>query len=123
MLGLKHLDTDTLQERRFRVQAKVLERMPYTFRVILRKLRTLCPEGLEFIADAEGQNVMVKVALASKNMREDIAGLLEDVLPLNMTYAVIILYNTYGMLNGHAHGGLGAFTHLQLREDVTIGGA
>lgn len=122
MLGISPLDTDTLDERRFRVQTKVLERMPYTYRVILRKLQTLCPAGVYWTVDTENQSIIVKVALASKNMRADVDELLDNVLPLNMEYTLIILYNTYAMLAKHTNGNLKQFTHQQMRDDTAIGG-
>lgn len=122
MLSIIPLDTDTLSERRFRIQTRVLERMPYTYRVILRKLQTLCPGGVDWTVDTEKQLIIVRVALASKNMRADVDELLDNVLPLNMEYTLIILYNTYAMLAKHANGNLKQFTHQQMRDDTAIGG-
>lgn len=122
MLSIIPLDTDTLSERRFRIQTRVLERMPYTYRVILRKLQTLCPGGVDWTVDTEKQFIIVRVALASKNMRADVDELLDNVLPLNMEYALIILYNTYAMLAKHTNGNLKQFTHQQMRDDTAIGG-
>ena len=122
MLSIIPLDTDTLSERRFRIQTRVLERMPYTYRVILRKLQTLCPGGVDWTVDTEKQLIIVRVALASKNMRADVDELLDNVLPLNMEYTLIILYNTYAMLAKHTNGNLKQFTHQQMRDDTTIGG-
>lgn len=123
MLSIIPLDTDTLSERRFRIQTRVLERMPYTYRVILRKLQTLCPGGVDWTVDTEIQSIIVRVALASKNMRADVDELLDNVLPLNMEYTLIILYNTYAMLKRHTNGNLKQFTHQQMRDDTVIGGA
>ena len=122
MLSIIPLDTDTLSERRFRIQTRVLERMPYTYRVILRKLQTLCPGGVDWTVDTEKQLIIVRVALASKNMRADVDELLDNVLPLNMEYTLIILYNTYAMLAKHTNGNLKQFTHQQMRDDTAIGG-
>ena len=122
MLSIIPLDTDTLSERRFRIQTRVLERMPYTHRVILRKLQTLCPGGVDWTVDTEKQLIIVRVALASKNMRADVDELLDNVLPLNMEYTLIILYNTYAMLAKHTNGNLKQFTHQQMRDDTAIGG-
>ena len=122
MLSIIPLDTDTLSERRFRIQTRVLERMPYTYRVILRKLQTLCPSGVDWTVDTEKQLIIVRVALASKNMRADVDELLDNVLPLNMEYTLIILYNTYAMLAKHTNGNLKQFTHQQMRDDTAIGG-
>lgn len=122
MLSIIPLDTDTLSERRFRIQTRVLERMPYTYRVILRKLQTLCPGGVDWTVDTGKQLIIVRVALASKNMRADVDELLDNVLPLNMEYTLIILYNTYAMLAKHTNGNLKQFTHQQMRDDTAIGG-
>ena len=123
ILGLSCLDTDTLSERRFRIQTKVLERVPYSYRVVLRKLKTLCPEGITWDINAETASVVVRVALASRNMRSDVEELLENIVPLNMTCTTIILFNTNNMLKKLTYNELKKYTHQEIREDISIGGA
>jgi len=120
MLSIAPSSTDTLTERRLRVQAKAMERMPFTYRVVLRKLYTLCPHGLATWFNWEGQDVTIKVPAASRNLCGDIEGLLEDVLPLNMTYSVTLVYGTYGALARRTHGKLAGYTHRQVRDGAAV---
>lgn len=120
MLNIAPQDTDTLADRRLRVQAKVMERMPFTYRVVLRKLYTLCPHGLMTSFRWADQDVTIRVPAESGNLRGDIAELLENVLPLNMTYSVTLLHSTYGTLARHTHGELAGYTHQQVRDAAAI---
>ena len=120
MLNFSPAGTDTLWERRVRVQARVMERMPFTYRTVLRKLFILCPHGLMASFKWAEQDVIIKVPAASRNLCGDIAGLLEDALPLNMTYSVTLLHSTYGTLAGHTHGRLAGHTHLQVRDGAAL---
>lgn len=45
VLNLRRRSTDTVDERRFRILAKMNNRLPYTFRAMLQRLNTLCGEG------------------------------------------------------------------------------
>lgn len=118
MLDIIPLDDDTLDDRRFRVKSKVLEKLPYSYRVILAKLDTLCPDGYQFIIDEDRLSVETKLALKSKRMITDVDEMLEDVLPLNMTYVVSILWNQYETLARYTHEHLASYTQKQLRENV-----
>lgn len=120
MLGIAPPDTDTLAERRLRVQAKVMERMPFTYHVVLKKLFTLCPHGLITSFKWAEQDVTIRVPAESRNLCGDMAELLENVLPLNMTYSVTLLYSTYGTLSRHTHGGLSGYTHQQVRDRAAV---
>ena len=89
MLGIKPLDDDTLSDRRFRIQSKVLEKLPYSYRVVIRKLTALAPDGMKITRS--DKNVTVKLAIASKKKIKDVAELLEVTLPLNMNFEIIIV--------------------------------
>ena len=120
MLGIAPPDTDTLAERRLRVQARVMERMPFTHSVALKKLYILCPHGLMVSFNWVEQDVTVKVPAESVNLCGDIAELLENMLPLNMTYSVTLRYGTYGALARHTHGALAGYTHQQVRDGAAV---
>lgn len=120
MLAIKPFDDDTLSDRRFRVQSKVLEKLPYSYRVIIRKLTALAPNGMEITRS--DTNVTVKLAIASKKKIKDVAELLEVTLPLNMNYEVIIMFHTYGFFKEKkmAYGQMKAFSYLALRENEEV---
>lgn len=120
MLGIKPLDDDTLSDRRFRIQSKVLEKLPYSYRVVIRKLTALAPDGMKITRS--DKNVTVKLAIASKKKIKDVAELLEVTLPLNMNYEIIIMFHTYGFFKEKkmTYGQMKAFTYLALRENEEV---
>lgn len=120
MVNISPSDTDTLSERRLRVQAKVTEHMPFTYRVVVKKLYALCPHGLVISFNWVEQGVTVRVPAEYKNLCGDIAELLENVLPLNMTHSVTLLYSTYGTLAKCTHGRLAGYTHQQVRDGAAL---
>lgn len=118
MLGITPLDNDTLDDRRFRVKSKVLEKLPYSIRVIEHKLDTLCPDGYSMTINDDLTEVIIKLSLTSKKMIEDVGVLMEEILPLNMLYNVSIIWNQYGVLSQLTHSQLAESTHQELREEV-----
>ncbi len=120
MLRVKPLDDDTLSDRRFRIQSKVLEKLPYSYRVVVRKLQALVPDGMQITRS--DRNMIVKLALASKKKIHDVAELLEVKLPLNMNYEVIIMFHTYGFFKDKrmTYGQMKAFSYLALRENEEV---
>lgn len=118
MLGIIPLDDDTLDNRRFRIRAKVLERLPYSKRVIIRKLDTLAPEGytLEITADT----IIVKLALKSKRMIADVLDMLENSTPLNMILNVSIIWNQYETVGKYTYAELSQYTYKRIREEVFL---
>jgi hypothetical protein len=118
ILNFIPLDTDTIEDRRFRVKSKVIEKLPYTERVILRKLDTLCPLGYEMIVNDDRTDVLVKLALKSKNTIEDVDKMMDEMLPLNMTYVVMVMFNNYEAISHFTHEELAVFTHENIKENV-----
>lgn len=122
MLGIVPLDDDKLTDRRFRVKVKALEKLPYSYRVMIRKLDTICPEGHEVIISENKDEIEIKISLKSKKMVEDVKKLMEDILPLNMVYKVRIIWNQYFILSSFTHNQLKARTHKEIREEVFADG-
>ena len=118
ILMLNPMDNDTLEDRRFRVKSKILEKLPYSYRVIIRKLDALCPDGYTFIINDSKTNVETKLALKSKKMISDVERFLDEVLPLNMTFVVSIMWNQYSLLAGHTYRELAEYTQGDIREAV-----
>jgi hypothetical protein len=119
ILKISPATDDSWDDRRFRVKTKVLERLPYSYRVIINKLETLVPDGLEISVDADRLHLDISLALRSAKMLADVGEMLEKMLPLNMTYTIIILYNQYSIyINRWTHGQMHAYTHEQLRSNI-----
>ena len=118
ILKVNHFDDDTLEERRFRVKAKRLEKLPYSYRVIRRKLNILCGDNYTFDIDDKRSSVSVKIGLKSKRMKTDVISFLDDVLPLNMIFSVSILYNQHYKFKSLKYGEMKKYKHNDLREKV-----
>ena len=109
---------DTLEERRFRILSRKLEKLPYSYRVIQRKLETLSPDGVEMNIDYTRKHLFVKIGLKSSQMIAEVEKFLEEALPLSMTYYVDIMFNTHKMLASKTHGELASLTHEEMREKL-----
>ena len=119
ILKISPATDDSWDDRRFRVKTKVLERLPYSYRVIINKLETLVPDGLEISVDADRLHLDISLALRSVKMLADVEEMVEKMLPLNMTFTIIILYNQYSIyINRWTHGQMHAYTHEQLRSNI-----
>ena len=121
MLALTPSEDETLEERRFRVQTKVLDKLPYTYRVILSELRALAGDAELTIIDTEnGPEVSVSVSLSNQSMLSAIANVLDIKMPLNMAYKLEVMYNTHGELVTYTHDQLHVFTHEGIKTSETI---
>ena len=119
ILKISPATDDTWDDRRFRVKTKVLERLPYSYRVTINKLETLVPDGLSVVVSDDRLHIDISLALRSVKMLADVNELMEKMLPLNMTFTIIILYNQYSIyINRWTHGQMHAYTHEQLRSNI-----
>lgn len=110
-------DNETLEERRFAVKTKVFGNQNYTFKVLQKKMIALCGD---IEVTRTYRHVSVKVALSSAKMASRIDELLDEVLPLDMTYEVIILYNTWDDISKYTWGELSKYTWQQIKTDLSL---
>lgn len=119
MLGITPYDTDTLDDRRFRVLSKFNETTPYTLRSLEDMLKNICGENgyiLELIADE--YTVKVQIALKVKKQAGLVGETLERILPCNMLYSVDLLFNTWRLVKNYAWGALKARPWRHIKEEV-----
>lgn len=123
LLGIIPKATDNLEERRFRVLARLNEELPYTITQLRNILQTLCGED-NFTAEIEEETyeLIVKIGLAAKNNFNDVATLLERVIPVNLVVNLSQLYNTHAELGQFTHAQLAAYSHYNLRNEVLKNG-
>jgi hypothetical protein len=67
--------------------------------------------------DGKRVSIEIKLDLKSKRMIDDVAELMERVLPLNMRYYVKIMYNQYAKYQKWTHAQMRAYTHRELRSE------
>lgn len=93
---------DSLDDRRICVKRKVLERLPYSFRVIQRRIKELCENGFVFWISDDRTEIEIVLSLDSERQVEIIEELLENLLPLNVSYQVNNKFSR--RINGSVYG-------------------
>jgi chaperonin cofactor prefoldin len=119
ILDITPSGSDTLEDRRFRVQSKMNETASYSKALIDEKLRSLCGDGeYSMVIDENRQSCDVVITLASKNQLEYVKEMLDNILPLNMVCTVSLMYNTYNFVAPYTHNQLHSYTHQAIRETI-----
>lgn len=119
IFGITPMDTDTLDERRFRVLAKINAQLPFSVRRLRQQLETLCgTDGYKLELDGDRYTLTVKVALTAKRNQQAVEELLADIVPANMVCTTSLLYNQHADLTRFTHAQLALLTHFAIREEV-----
>lgn len=92
ILKLEPLPDDSLEDRRYRIIAKLMEKLPYTRRTLRQKLDKLCPDGyiLTYSRSKYGVELRVFLTLDSEKKKPEVDSMLERVLPLDIFYDIIV---------------------------------
>lgn len=94
LLKLKPLKSDTLEDRRLRVLAKLNERLPYTEIKLHRMLAAICGwDGYELTL--EDLVLTVYLAMESNSQTITVFDLLNRVVPMNVLLRIVQLVETY----------------------------
>ncbi len=111
--------SDSLDVRKFRILARLNEKLPYTRRTLKSQLDALCGEsGYSVELRNDEYTLVVRVALAEKGKFDEVGSLLERTVPANIIIDLSLLYNTHAILSRYANAKLAAYTHEQLRSEV-----
>lgn len=113
-------DDESLDDRRTKVKGKMMEKLPYSYRVIVRNLDSLLPNGYDLYINEDLTEVEVKINLTGKYLLVNVQKMLDDMLPLNMTLDVDLKYNTYAILAMCTHGQLSSYTYQGLNDEPII---
>ena len=117
MLRLTPSTGELLEDRKFSVLTKLLERLPYTQRELERQLATLCgEEGYSLEVVHSDYLLVVRIALAERERFSAVESLLRRIVPANMQIDLALMYNQHSMLSAFAHGELRAYRHYDLRN-------
>lgn len=119
MLDMTPSADDTIEERRFAIHSRVVDKLPYSYRIIMSDLLALAPDATMDI-DYSGPHLDVKIALSSQSMIDAVQELLERKLPLNMTYTITVLYNTWSQIEDMTWGQVKTMTWYDVKTDQTI---
>lgn len=123
LMGVKALDGDLLETRRFRVLSLWNNSIPYTRLVLLKKLETICgKDGYKLEILNNEYKVAVRIALKSKKSLKAVEEMLDTVVPANMIIDLSLLYNRYSMLAKFTFQQLKNKTYREIREEVLDSG-
>lgn len=86
MLGIVPAETEPLENRRSRVKTKSMEKLPYSYRVLIRMLDVLCGEG-NYILSLDVFSLECQVYTG--DVLANVTDLMETVLPLNIDYKIV----------------------------------
>ena len=119
MLKIAPFADDTLETRRFRVQGLWIDKLPYTYRVLLERLDNLCgPDGYVIELNADEYGLNIKIELTRKRMFDEVVRITRQMVPANIVITVELRYNQHLTLANFTHEQLSQYTHYQLRNEV-----
>ena len=119
MLKVVPFADDTLETRRFRVQGVWNDKLPYTYRVLLERLDSLCgPDGYVIELNAGEYSLNIKIELTKKRMFDEVVKITRQMSPANIMVTVELRYNQHLMFENYTHGQLEQYTHYDLRNEV-----
>lgn len=119
ILNVSSKDTESLSERKFRVLARLNEKLPYTEETLHHKLKTLCGEnGYTMTMNYGEYKLIIRLQLSQKQNLVEVENFLKRTIAANILIDLSLLYNTHAKLSTFKHGKLSAYTHEQLRSEV-----
>lgn len=119
ILNITPLDTDTSDIRRMRIHTRLLEDVPYTWNNLRQMLGGLCGEdGFTLELKSKEYTLIIKVALKSKKLKDEVVKMAERVVPANLILDIDLLYNTYELLKQITWEQATTKTYQQLRDEV-----
>lgn len=119
MLKISPFADDTIETRRFRVQGVWNDKLPYTYRVLLERLNSLCgPDGYVIELNPGEYSLKIKIELNKKRMFDEVVKITRQMVPANIAITVELRYNQHFTFANFTHGQLRQYTHYQLRNEV-----
>lgn len=110
--------SETLEDRRFRIINRYLNKLPYTMASLKELLNTLCGEdGYLIDYDVLTFTIKIRLELTVKHQLEEVKRTLYHVIPTNIVQDIDLRYNQYKMLGNCTYDYLSKFTFQQIREE------
>ena len=121
LLKITPMGTDTLDDRHFKILARLNENIPYTYRKLENLLTTLCGNNYTMQLKNDEYKLIVRIALSAQKQFNEVKKLLVKFVPANIIIDLDLLYNQYKNLANKTHDELKIYTHKQLKEEVFNG--
>lgn len=111
--------SETLEDRRFRILNRFLNKLPYTMRTLENTLNSLVGEGrYKKTYDNNTYTLTIKIDLTAKNQLDEVKRTLKYMVPANIVQDITLLYNNYGVVKKHTYGSLKKYTYKGIREEA-----
>ena len=119
VMGIKAQDTDTINDRRFRVMIKWYDDYPYTLNDLLKRMDNLLGEGKYTIAvNTDDMTMRCLLELTRKQMYDEFAKLLEDIVPVNIALDISLRYRQWLEYKNTTWKNLETKTWYEMRNEV-----
>lgn len=119
LMGIKPATGEALDDRRFNVATKWVDEIPYSEAVLNNTLTLLCgEEGYRLVKDYAQYKIDILINLGKSDQFDAVVNKLSDMMPCNLIYNVMLMYNTHQILSQFTHTQLSGYTHKQLREVI-----
>lgn len=104
--------TDTLEERRFRILAKLNDSPPYTDAYLEKRLNELCGEdGYRILRDYDQYQIVIQLSAGSPSNTVSVANIVREIIPANMMLTVQEYRTRHSELEKYTHEQLAVYTH------------
>lgn len=120
ILNIVPMGTDTLEDRRFRILARINADLPFTFKQLENMLYALCGDDYTCELINSDYKLVIRLALSIKRQYDEVSSLLKKVVPANLLIDLDLLWNQYLLLEPFIHEDLEEYTQQQLREDELV---
>ena len=119
VMGIKAQDTDTINDRRFRVMIEWYDDYPYTLNDLLKRMDNLLGEGKYTIAvNTDDMTMRCLLELTRRQMYDEFAKLLEDIVPVNIALDISLRYRQWLEYKNTTWKNLETKTWYEMRNEV-----
>jgi hypothetical protein len=123
MLKISPKPTDTLDERKFRILARLNRELPYTLTKLKELLTVLCgADGFSIDLQANLYHIDIKLGVGNQSNYEEVQKILNTMIPANMTQYISIMFNQHKTVGLLRHMDLAPYTHQHIRSEVLNNG-
>lgn len=121
LVGVTPSAQDTLESRKARVLIRWNDFIPYTYRVLIRKLNILCGvNNYDISGNLENYELMLKTVLSLPSQSQEIEIMLDKMLPMNMSLTIFneLEYELIGYV--HSHGVTASTKSITINSETNI---
>lgn len=122
ILNIIPQDTDTLEERRFKVKTKWNDQYPYTYGDLLQRLDILLGKGAYTITlSSDKMEMTCMLELKVEKMYDAFKKMVEEIVPLNIILSFGLRYSQNKELEKFSHNNLKKFSHTDIKNRKVLG--